>query len=106
MHKGGANNRQADGFTPYTEDGVIMEAVSHKLDRPLVNPSNNLWVDSTQTKTPTSPFQIGDSLIYTNYLPNDVVEMLDIKTSDPDRIKYIIKLLRGNTMIVTKDFLK
>ena len=27
-------------FTPEVEDEVIMYAVSHKLDRPLVNPSN------------------------------------------------------------------
>ena len=37
-------------------------AVSQKLYRPLVNPSNKVLRDSTQNKTPTSPFQIGDSL--------------------------------------------
>ena len=35
-----------------------------------------------------------------------MVEMLDIYTNDNDSTKYIINLLRGNTMIVTKEFLK
>ena len=53
-------------FTPEVEDEVIREVVSHKLDRPIVNPSNKVWRYSTQNKTPTSPFQIGDYLRYTN----------------------------------------
>ena len=53
-------------FTPEVEYEVIGEAVSHKLDRPLVNPSNNFWGDSTQNKNPNSPFRIGDYLRYTN----------------------------------------
>ena len=53
-------------FNPEAEDEVIREAVSHKLDRFLVNPSNKVWRDSTQNKAPTSTFQIGDSLIYKN----------------------------------------
>ena len=32
--------------------------------------------------------------------------LVDVNTNDPDSIKYINKLLRGNTMVVTKDFLK
>ena len=34
-------------FTPEAEDEVIREAVSHKLYRPLVNPSKKVWRDST-----------------------------------------------------------
>ena len=47
-------------FKPEVEDEVIMEAVSHKLDITIVNEKNKFRRDSTQTKTPTSPFQIGD----------------------------------------------
>ena len=50
-------------FNPEAEDEVIREAVSQKLDRSLVKPSKKVWIDSTQTKAPTSPFHIGDSLI-------------------------------------------
>ena len=53
-------------FTPEVEDEFISEAVSQKLDRPLVNPPNKVWRDSTQTKNPPSPFHIGVSLRYTN----------------------------------------
>ena len=35
-----------------------------------------------------------------------MVDMVDIKTNDPDSIKYSIKLLRINTKIITKEFLK
>ena len=38
MNKGGAKNRQADGFYPRGQYGVIGKAVSNKLYRPLVNP--------------------------------------------------------------------
>ena len=34
------------------------------------------------------------------------MDMVNISTNDPDITKYIIKFLRGNTMIVTKDFFK
>ena len=37
-------------FTLEEDYEVIREAVLHKLDRPLVNPSNKVWRDSTQTK--------------------------------------------------------
>ena len=53
-------------FTPENEYKVIREEVSHKLDRPLVNLSNKVWRDSTQTKTTTSPFKIGGSIRYIN----------------------------------------
>ena len=49
-------------FTPEAEDKFISEAVSQKLDRPLVNPSNKVWRYSTQNKAPTVPIHIGDSL--------------------------------------------
>ena len=51
------------GFNSETEDEVIREVVSHKLDRSLVKPSNKVWRDSTKTKAPTPPFQIHDYLI-------------------------------------------
>ena len=35
-----------------------------------------------------------------------MVEMVDVNKNYPDSIKYIINLLRGNTMLVTKEFLK
>ena len=93
-------------FTPETEDEVIREAVSHKLYRPLVNTSKKIWRKTTKTKTLTSPYQIGDSLRYTNEWHNDMVELVDINTNDPDIIMYSIKLLRGKTMIVNKESLK
>ena len=84
-------------FTPEVEYEVIREAVSHKLDRPLVYPSNKLLRDSTQTKTPNSPFHIGH---------NNMVELVGINTNYPDSNKYSIYLLIGNTNIVTYEFLK
>ena len=53
-------------FTPEFEYEVIRDVVSQKLYKPIVNPSNKVWRDSAQTKTPTSPFQFGDSLRYDN----------------------------------------
>ena len=35
-----------------------------------------------------------------------MVELVDVNKNNPDSIKYIIKLLRGNKTVVTKDFLK
>ena len=35
-----------------------------------------------------------------------MVDMVDIRTNDPDINKYSIKLLIGNTIIITKEFLK
>ena len=49
-------------FNEEVEDEVIRDAVSHKLDRPIFDISNKFWIDITKTKTPTSPFQIGDSI--------------------------------------------
>ena len=48
--------------TPEAEYDVIREAVSYKLCRPLVNKSNKVCRYLTQTKTPNSPFHIGESL--------------------------------------------
>ena len=93
-------------FYPDVEDEFIRYAVSHKLDRPLVNTPNKVWRDSTKTKTPPSPFKIGDSLRYTDVGHNEMVDLVYIKTSDTESTKYIIKFLRGITMIVTKEFLK
>ena len=56
----------------------------HKLNRPLVYPSNRFWRDSTQTKNQTSTFQIGDSLIYTIERKNEIV---DININYPDKNK-------------------
>ena len=52
-----------------------------------------------------SPFWIGDSLRYKYEGHNDMVQLLDINTNYYDITKYSIKFFRGNTMIVTKDFL-
>ena len=72
-------------FTPQVEDEVIREAVSKTLDRPLVNTYNKLWRESKQYITPTSPFNIVDSLIYTNEVYNEMVDMVDINTNYTDR---------------------
>ena len=80
-------------FTPEVEDKVIRDEVSNKLDRPIVNPSNKFWRDSTQTKTKTSSFQIGDSPRYTYDRLNDMVELVDINATGSDRTKYSIKIL-------------
>ena len=93
-------------FNPEAEDEVIREAVSHKLDRFLVKPSKKVWRYSTQTKSPTSPFQIGDSLIYKNEVHNEMVDLVDVNTNDPDSIKFIIKLLMVHTMVVMTELLK
>ena len=69
------------------------------------NTSNKICRDSTQTETPTLPFQIDDSIRYTNKGHNEMVELVDINTNDPDITKYIIKFFGLNTLIVTKDFL-
>ena len=74
-------------FTPEEEDKVTREAVSHKLEKPLVNISNKVWRDSNQTKSPNSPFHIGDSLRYTNKVHNEMVDLVDINTNYPDSIK-------------------
>ena len=52
------------------------------------------------------PFQIGDSLRYTNYVHNEMGDLVNIKTNNPDNNKYSIKFLRGNTVMVTKESLK
>ena len=33
-----------------------------------------------------------------------MVDLVGINTNDPDSTKYIINFLKGNTMIVTKEF--
>ena len=92
-------------FIPESEDEVIREALSQKLDRPLANLSNNVWRDSSQTKYPTSSFHIGNSLRYKNEEYYDMMYLVDVNTNDPYSIKFIIKFLRVNTMLVTKEFL-
>ena len=49
-------------FTLEVEDKVSRDAIYHKLYRPLSNPPNKVWRDSTQTKTTTPPFKIGNPL--------------------------------------------
>ena len=93
-------------YNPEVKDEVIRQVDSHKLYRHLVNPSNKALRYSTQTKTPTSPFHIGDSLRYTNVGQNEMVELVNINTNDNDITKYSIKLFKGNTIILTKDSLK
>ena len=46
------------GFISEVEDEVIREAVSHKLNRHLVNPSNKAWRNSTQNKFQLHPFML------------------------------------------------
>ena len=53
-------------FTPEVEDEVIRDIVSHKLYTPLVNPATKACIDLIQTKNPTPPLQIGDSLGHPN----------------------------------------
>ena len=93
-------------FIPEVEDEFIRESVTHKLDRPLINISNKVCRDSTQSKTQNSHLQISDSLRHTNEVHNEMVYTVDINTNDSGISKYRIKLLRGNTIIVTKAFLK
>ena len=78
-------------FTPEVEDEVIRNSVSHRLDRPLVNPSNEVWRDSTQTQNPNPTFRIRDSLRYTNKGHNKMVDLLYINTNDPESTNYVIK---------------
>ena len=84
---------------------MIRDAVSHKLYIPPVNPLIFLR-ESTQAKNPTTTFQIGYYLRYTNEGHNEMVDLLDINTNDTNSTKYIIKLLCVNTEVITKDFLK
>ena len=93
-------------FTLGPDCEVIRKEVSHKLDRPLVNPSKKVWRDSKRIKTPTLPFHIGDSLKYTNEGHNEMEDLVYLNTNNPYRLKYRIKFLRGNTMVVTKELLK
>ena len=60
-------------FTAWVEDEVIRYVLPHKLDRPIVNPSNKIWEYSTQNETPTSPFHIGGYLKYTNEIHNEMM---------------------------------
>ena len=41
-----------------------------------------------------------------NVGPNEMVYLVDVNTNGTDIFKYIIKFCRGNTMVVTKEFLK
>ena len=66
----------------------------------------NVWRGSSQTKTPTSNFHIGESLRFTNSVHIKMLDLVYIKTNDTDSTKYIIELFRGNTMILTNEFLK
>ena len=93
-------------FTPEVKYEAIKQAVSQKLYTPLVHPSNKVWRESTQTKTLPSTFQIRNYIRYHNEGHNEMAEMVDINNNDTDRTKYSIYVLRGNTIIVTTDFLK
>ena len=72
---------------PEVDDEFIRDKVSQKLYRPLVNLSNKVWIYWTQTKTKTSPFQMGDSLRYTNEGHNETVDLVGIKTNDNESTK-------------------
>ena len=60
----------------------------------MVNPSKKNCRDSTETKNSSSPFHIGDSLRYTNEGHNEMVDLMNINTKDPDITNYIMKLLK------------
>ena len=49
---------------------------------------------------------IGESLRYINKRYNEMVDMVDINTNGPYSTKGSINLLRGNTIKLTKDFLR
>ena len=93
-------------FTKEVQDEVIRDALAHKLDRPLLNSSNKVWRYSAQNKTPTSPFKISDYLRYINEGHNEMVNLVDINTADPDSTKYSINFLHINKIVVTKESLK
>ena len=61
-----------------------MESVSHKLDRLTVNPLKKGCRDSTETKTTPSSFNICDYLRYINNRHNEIVDIVNISTNDPD----------------------
>ena len=93
-------------FTPKSEDEVIRESVSHKLDRHLINPSKKVCRYLIRTKSAASTFHNSDYLKYKHDGYNDMVDLVDLNIKDPDIIKYIIKFFIGNTMLVTNEFLK
>ena len=69
-------------FAPDVGDEFIRDVVSKKVYSILVNSSKTVGRDSTQTKTPTPTFQIGDSQRYTHEGHNDMVDLVDINTND------------------------
>ena len=101
MHKGLANNRKANGFYSiswgWSYKGGSLTQTRHNSSQY----NNKKLRDSAQTKAPTPPLHNSDSLQYTNEGHNEMVELVDVNTNDTDIIKYIINLLRVNTMVVT-----
>ena len=86
--------------------------MSHILEIPLFNPSVLFCRDSTQSKNPTSNFQIGDSLTYINESYNEILDMVDINVATKlnksirddegtgvltKRNYYILHVIFGNT---------
>ena len=45
-------------LTPEVEYGFIRDAVSHILERYIVNPSNKVWRDSTKIKFQLQPYKL------------------------------------------------
>ena len=94
------------GFAREVEDEVIREAFLNKLDRPIVSQLNKVWRDSTQNKNPNLLFQIGEYIRYIDEGHNEILGLVYIKTNDHDITHCSIKLLRLNTITLTKEFLK
>ena len=49
---------------------------------------------------------ICDPIRYTNEIHDDMLKLVYVNINTPDKIKYIIKLLIRNTIVVTKELLK
>ena len=106
MNKGETKKSQANVFYSRRWVWSYKGGSLTKIRQTYSKSIKNVRGDSTQTKAPTSPFQIGDSLRYTDDGQNEMVGMVDVNKNDTESIKYIIKFLRVNTMAATKEFFK
>ena len=93
------------GYNQESEDGVIREAVSHKLEISLVKQSNKVWRVKKKSKNLTSHFQTGESIRYRKEGRNEMVELLKRYLNDLVSMNYTIKFLLCNKKIVIKEFL-
>ena len=56
-----------------------------------MDPSNKLWMESTQSKTPASHFEVFEFLLYSSKAHNELVDLLEIDKEDPTCPMYIIR---------------